>query len=98
MASRMETGAHAPEDFDAVVKAEGPVAAAILAGGVGALALGVLTVLLHSLHVVVSSRIRPLTLLLLVIIVLVIVVELIRVIDHALRAWLEEGPPEGAIV
>lgn len=45
MTSRMEAGAHAPEDLDAVVKPEGPVAAAILAGGVGALALGVLTTL-----------------------------------------------------
>ena len=45
MTSRMETGAQAPEDLDAVVKPEGPVAAAILAGGVGALTLGVLTTL-----------------------------------------------------
>lgn len=45
MASNMETGATAHEHLEYAEKPEGPVAAAILAGGVGALALGILTTL-----------------------------------------------------
>lgn len=45
MASNIETGAAAQDGLDHVDKPEGPVAAAIIAGGVGALALGVLTTL-----------------------------------------------------
>lgn len=45
MASNSETGASAVEQPDYQDKPEGPVAAAILAGGVGALALGVFTTL-----------------------------------------------------
>ncbi len=45
MAANMDTGATAPEYVEATDKPEGPVAAAILAAGIGALALGVLTTL-----------------------------------------------------
>jgi hypothetical protein len=45
MASNMETDPKAGERVDYVDKPEGPVAAAILACGVGALALGILTTL-----------------------------------------------------
>ena len=45
MASNIETGAAARDGLDHADKPEGPVAAAIVAGGVGALALGVLTTL-----------------------------------------------------
>ena len=45
MASNSETGASAVEQPDYQDKPEGPVAAAILAGGIGALALGLLTTL-----------------------------------------------------
>ena len=45
MASNLETGETARDPLEYVDKPEGPVAAAILAGGVGALALGVLTTL-----------------------------------------------------
>lgn len=45
MASNMETGATADEQLDHVDKPEGPVTAAILASGVGALSLGILTTL-----------------------------------------------------
>lgn len=45
MASNTQTGATTPEQPDLSDKPEGPVAAAIIAGGVGALAIGVLTTL-----------------------------------------------------
>ena len=45
MTSNTQTGAAAGDRPEYVEKPEGPVAAAILAGGVGALALGVLTTL-----------------------------------------------------
>ena len=45
MASNVNAGATAPEHAEYVDKPEGPVAAAILAAGVGALALGILTTL-----------------------------------------------------
>ena len=45
MASNTESDVNAGERVDYVDKPEGPVAAAILASGVGALALGVLTTL-----------------------------------------------------
>jgi hypothetical protein len=45
MASNIKPGSSAPEELDLVDKPEGPVAAAIIAGGVGALSLGVLTTL-----------------------------------------------------
>jgi hypothetical protein len=45
MASNIKTGAAADGELDLVDKPEGPVAAAIIAGGVGALAVGLLTTL-----------------------------------------------------
>ncbi len=45
MASNLQTGATAAAQPDAGDKPEGPVAAAIIAGGVGALAVGLLTTL-----------------------------------------------------
>lgn len=45
MASNIQTGASAARQTDNVEKPEGPVAAAIIAGGVGALAVGLLTTL-----------------------------------------------------
>ncbi|MGZ5417874.1 MAG: hypothetical protein ACXWDI_11900 [Nocardioides sp.] len=45
MASNMETDTNSGEQVDYVDQPEGPVAAAILASGVGALALGMLTTL-----------------------------------------------------
>ena len=45
MASNIKPGSSAPEELDLTDKPEGPVAAAIIAGGVGALSLGVLTTL-----------------------------------------------------
>lgn len=45
MASNLQTGATAAARPDAGDKPEGPVAAAIIAGGVGALAVGLLTTL-----------------------------------------------------
>lgn len=45
MASNIKAGAAADAELDLVDKPEGPVAAAIIAGGVGALAVGLLTTL-----------------------------------------------------
>jgi hypothetical protein len=45
MASNSETDMNADEQMDYVDKPEGPVAAAVLASGIGALALGILTTL-----------------------------------------------------
>lgn len=45
MAPNTHSGATAPEHIDYTDKPEGPIAAAILAAGIGALALGVLTTL-----------------------------------------------------
>ena len=45
MASNTETDMNADEQMDYVDKPEGPVAAAVLASGIGALALGILTTL-----------------------------------------------------
>lgn len=45
MASNTQAGVAANDEFADVDKPEGPVAAAILAGGVGALAVGLLTTL-----------------------------------------------------
>jgi hypothetical protein len=45
MASNIQPGATAASQTDNVDKPEGPVAAAIIAGGVGALAVGLLTTL-----------------------------------------------------
>lgn len=45
MASNIKAGAAADGELDLVDKPEGPVAAAIIAGGVGALAVGLLTTL-----------------------------------------------------
>jgi hypothetical protein len=45
MASNIHSGATAAAQTDTVDKPEGPVAAAIIAGGVGALAVGLLTTL-----------------------------------------------------
>src|SRR5512133_46078 len=45
MASNIQSGASAVRESDNVDKPEGPVAAAIIAGGVGALAVGLLTTL-----------------------------------------------------
>jgi hypothetical protein len=45
MASNMGTDMNAGEQLDYVDKPEGPVAAAVLASGIGALAMGILTTL-----------------------------------------------------
>jgi hypothetical protein len=45
MASNIQAGAAAHDELDVVDKPEGPVAAAIIAGGVGSLAVGLLTTL-----------------------------------------------------
>lgn len=45
MASNIQAGAAAHDEVDHVDKPEGPVAAAIIAGGVGSLAVGLLTTL-----------------------------------------------------
>jgi len=45
MTSNTSSGATAPDNIDHAEKPEGPIAAAILAAGIGALALGVLTTL-----------------------------------------------------
>jgi len=45
MASHVETGASASAQFEHSEKPEGPISAAILAAGIGAFALGVLTTL-----------------------------------------------------
>ena len=45
MASKIQAGAAAHDELDLVDKPEGPVSAAIIAGGVGSLAVGLLTTL-----------------------------------------------------
>lgn len=45
MASNIQTGSSVPEELQHSEKPEGPVAAAIIAGGIGALSVGLLTTL-----------------------------------------------------